>query len=223
MRSIDLWEAKSPGMPEAPVGEGTATSPAIRKWNRAAKSLDVSRRGERLRYGRFKRHLFSRATGRTLLVAAGTGLDFEYLPAHIEVTAVDFSPRMLERAQARIGESPAPLELVEADVTDLPFGDERFDTALTSCTFCSVSDPVRGLREIRRVLGGSGRLLMFEHVRPSVPYLGLMMDLVNPLVRMAGPEINRRTADNLRAAGFRLTREYNVFLDMVKLFEAEKV
>ncbi len=48
------------------------------------------------------------------------------------------------------------------------------------------------------------------------------MDLMNPLVRKVGPEINRRTADNVRAAGFRLVREFNVYLDMVKLFEAEK-
>lgn len=209
-------------MAEVPIGKRDTTPAAVRKWNRAAKSVDVGRRGERLRYGSYKRHLFAKAKGRTLLVAAGTGLDFEYLPAHIELTAIDFAPEMLERARARIGESAAPLELVEADVTALPFGDARFDTALTSCTFCSVGDPVRGLREIRRVLGRSGQLLMFEHVRPSNPYLGVMMDLVNPLARMAGPEINRRTADNIRAAGFRLTREYNVFLDMVKLFEAEK-
>jgi hypothetical protein len=39
---------------------------------------------------------------------------------------------------------------------------------------------------------------------------------------MLGPNINRRTADNVRKAGFRLTREYNVYLDMVKLFEAVK-
>lgn len=209
-------------MPEAPSGKGDARISTIRKWNRAAKSVDVGRRGERIRYGPYKRHLFSRARGRTLLVAAGTGLDFEFLPPHIEVTAIDFAPKMLERARTRIGESAASIELVEADVTDLPFPDRRFDTVLTSCTFCSVGDPVAGLREIRRVLTDEGRLLMFEHVRPSNAYLGLMMDVMNPLVRMAGPEINRRTADNVRAAGFRLTREHNVFLDMVKLFEAEK-
>lgn len=209
-------------MHDVPAGSTDRTTAAVRKWNRAARSIDVGRRGERIRYGAYKRHLFSKAEGRTLLVAAGTGLDFEYLPPHIEVTAIDFAPRMLERAQARIGESRAPIELVEADVTELPFDDERFDTAVTSCTFCSVCDPVEGLREIHRVLRRAGRLLMFEHVRPSGFYLGFMMDLMNPLVRKMGPEINRRTADNIRAAGFRITRECNVFLDMVKLFEAEK-
>lgn len=195
---------------------------AIRKWNRAARSLDLASRGEHLRYGAYKRELFAKARGRTLLVAAGTGLDFKYLPPDLDVTAIDFSPVMLELAEARVEQSPSPVQLVEADVMRLDFEDEHFDTVLTSCTFCSVPDPVRGLREVRRVLRGPGRLLMFEHVRPSNAYLGLMMDLMNPLVRMAGPEINRKTAANVRAAGFRLTREYNVFLDMVKLLEAEK-
>lgn len=204
------------------VADDRATRAAIRKWDRAAKSLDIGGRGEHLRYGAHKRHLFGKARGRTLLVAAGTGLDFKYLPDDVEVTAIDFSPVMLAHAEKRLHESAAPLELVQADVVRLPFADERFDTVLTSCTFCSVPDPVRGLRELRRVLAPDGKLLMFEHVRPSIPYLGLMMDLMNPLVRTVGPEINRRTADNIRTAGFRVSREYNVFLDMVKLFEAEK-
>ncbi len=202
---------------------GSRTRDAIRKWNRAARSLDVGGRGEHLRYGAYKRHLFSRARGRTLLVAAGTGLDFKYLPPELDVTAIDFSPVMLSYARKRLGESASRVRLVEADVMRLGFPDRHFDTVLTSCTFCSVPDPVEGLREIHRTLRDAGRLLMFEHVRPSNPYLGLMMDLVNPLVQRFGPEINRPTADNVRKAGFRLTREVNVFLDMVKLFEAEKV
>ena len=197
------------------------TRQALRKWDRAASALDAGGRGEHLRYGAYKRHLFSRAEGRTLLVAAGTGLDFKYLPEGLDVTAIDFSRPMLTRAARRVGESAAPLTLVEADVTRLPFPDGSFDSVLTSCTFCSVPRPVAGLRELRRVLRADGRLLMFEHVRPSNPYLGLMMDLMNPVIRRIGPEINRRTAGNVEAAGFRMRREYNVFLDMVKLFEAE--
>ncbi|NIM69114.1 MAG: methyltransferase domain-containing protein [Xanthomonadales bacterium] len=195
---------------------------AIRKWDRAAKTLDLNERGEELRYGVFKKALFAKATGRTLLVAAGTGIDFKHFPPDIEVTAIDFSPKMLEMARQKVEDCPAPLTLVAADVTDLDYPDGYFDTVVTSCTFRSVPDPVKGLREVRRVLRDGGRLLMFEHVRPSTLHLGRLMDLMNPLVRKVGPEINRRTADNVRAAGFRLVREFNVYLDMVKLFEAEK-
>ena len=129
---------------------------------------------------------------------------------------------MLEHATRKVSECPAPITLKEADVTDLDFPDGHFDTVATSCTFCSVPDPVKGLREVRRVLKDDGVLLMFEHVRPSNFYLGFLMDVMNPIARMMGPDINRRTADNVRAAGFRLTREFNVYLDMVKLFEAVK-
>jgi ubiquinone/menaquinone biosynthesis C-methylase UbiE len=206
--------------------EGSTDDPgrqaAVRKWNRAARALDAKDRGEELRYGPYKTHLFSRARGRTLLVAAGTGIDFKYLPAGLEVTAIDFSPRMLAFAEHRKGQSASPLTLRHADVTALDMPDGSFDTVITSCTFCSVPDPVRGLREVRRVLSDDGRMLMFEHVRPSNAYLGFMMDIMNPLVRLTGPDINRRTADNVRAAGFRIVWEFNVFLDMVKLFEAVK-
>ncbi len=195
---------------------------AIRKWNRAARALDTKDRGEELRYGPYKRWIFSKARGRTLLVAAGTGIDFKYLPPGLEVTAIDFSPTMLSFAEKRLGESASPVELVQADVTALDFADGSFDSCITSCTFCSVPDPVRGLGEVRRVLKDDAPLLMFEHVRASNPWLGFMMDVMNPLVRRFGPDINRRTADNVRTAGFRIVREFNVYLDMVKLFEAVK-
>jgi ubiquinone/menaquinone biosynthesis C-methylase UbiE len=198
------------------------TKAAIEKWNKAARFIDSNERSEAIRYGAYKRHLFGQATGSTLLVAAGTGADFRYFPEHVDLTAIDFSPRMLEYARRRVGDSAAPIELVEADVMALDYEDGSFDTVATSCTFCSVPDPVVGLKEVRRVLKDDGRLLMFEHVRPANLYLGLMMDLMNPVARRLGPEINRRTAANVCAAGFRLTREFNVFLDMVKLFEAVK-
>ena len=199
------------------------TDEAIRKWDKAAKCLAANERGEEVRYGAYKRGLFGKAMGKTMLVAAGTGVDFKYFPPDIELTAIDFSPKMLEYAKKKVSECPAPVTLKEADVTRLDFPDAHFDTVATSCTFCSVPDPVKGLREVRRVLKDEGTLLMFEHVRPDSLYLGLLMDFMNPLARLMGPDINRRTADNVRAAGFRLTREFNVYLDMVKLFEAEKV
>ena len=141
------------------------TEAAIAKWNKAAKCLEASQHGEELRYGIFKRQLFGKATGRTMLVAAGTGVDFKYFPADVELTAIDFSPTMLEYAEKKVGECPAPMTLKEADVTCLDFPDAHFDTVATSCTFCSVPDPVKGLREVRRVLKDDGALLMFEHVR----------------------------------------------------------
>ncbi len=198
------------------------SSKAIAKWNKASKCFDMGSRGEHMRYGVYKQSLFSKAKGKTLLVAAGTGADFKYLPENIDLTAIDFAPKMLEKAKEKLGDFKGNIALKEADVTELDFSSESFDTVVTSCTFCSVPDPVKGLKELRRVLKNDGRLLMFEHVRSSNFYLGAMMDIMNPLAKMLGPNLNRRTSDNIRKAGFKLTREFNVYLDMVKLFEAVK-
>ena len=196
---------------------------AIAKWDNAAKSFDKSKKIEHIRYGVYKQNLISKATGKILLVAAGTGADFRYFTEGADVTAIDFSPKMIEKATEEAKLQRADIKVIEADVTDLKFADKSFDTVVTSCTFCSVPEPVKGLVELHRVLADDGKLLMYEHVRAGNFYLGAMMDIMNPLVAMLGPNINRRTSDNVIAAGFRITREYNVYLDMVKLFEAEKV
>jgi ubiquinone/menaquinone biosynthesis C-methylase UbiE len=177
-------------------------------------------RGIELRYGEVKRILFSRSYGRTLLVAVGTGLDLQYFPSGQTVVGIDISSKMLSKAKVKTGNCRAAAELVRADVQMLGFADASFDSAVTSCTFCSVPDPVKGLMEIRRVIKPGGTLLMFEHVRSDIFWMGPMMDVLTRFTQKFGPDLNRRTRENIRKAGFRITREINVYLDMVKLFEA---
>lgn len=194
----------------------------VEKWNRKARTFDWINSGVDRRYGGYKRALFAKSRGKVMLVAAGTGLDFPLFPPDLDIVAIDFSTRMVERARLKSAHYPGRMEVLEADVQDLEFPDESFDTVATSCTFCSVPDPVQGLQEIHRVLKPDGQMLMFEHVRPGNFLLGAMMDVLTPIVSKAGPELNRPTADNIRRAGFKITREFNIYLDMIKLFEATK-
>ncbi len=194
----------------------------LAKWDRAADGIDKTAVGVERRYGKYKRDLFAGARGRVILVAAGTGQDFASLPENLRVTAVDFSRAMLEKAGPRAARYKGELNLARMDVQRLAFRDGTFDTVITSCTFCSVQNPVEGLRELNRVLKPDGRLLMFEHVRAGNPFLGILMDLMTPISRLVGPDLNRRTGENVRKAGFEIVREFNVYLDVVKIFEAIK-
>lgn len=74
------------------------------------------------------------------------------------VVGVDRSEAYLERARQR-GE---PVEYHRGDAYALPAEAEAFDLALCAMSFISIDDPVRALREIRRVLSPAGRVAVLE-------------------------------------------------------------
>jgi hypothetical protein len=59
-------------------------------------------------------------------------------------------------------------------------------------------------------------------MRPENTALGLLFDLLNPVVvRMMGANINRRTIDNIRIAGWNIQVEEHLASDVVRWIEAE--
>lgn len=190
------------------------------KWDAASRTLDLMSFAEDQRIGPYKRRLFSKMRGATLMVAAGTGNDFKFFPPNMNVVAIDISPMMLERAARKATAYTGSIELRKMDVCELEFPDSSFDTIATAFTFCSVPKPIKGLRELRRVLRPDGQLIMIEHVRSAIGPLGILMDFMTPLTSRLGPSLNRDTVGNVQKAGFRLRRVENVYLDVVKTIEA---
>jgi ubiquinone/menaquinone biosynthesis C-methylase UbiE len=190
------------------------------KWDRASGTYDFATRSDEWRYGAAKRRLFEGMRGRCLMLAAGTGHDFPFFPDGLRITAIDISGGMLARASPLARANAGSLDLVQMDAQALAFADGRFDTVVSVCTFCSVPDPVQGLRELRRVLAPGGRLFAFEHVRSRLGPIAVMQDLLTPFSRRVGPDLNRDTLGNMTRAGFRVLRDQNVYLDVVKAIEA---
>jgi len=193
-----------------------------KKWDASSKTFDFFTFADDHRYGPYKRVLFEKVRGKTLMVAAGTGNDFKFFPPGLEFTAIDISPKMLEKAAVKAARYDGKIELREANVCALDYADNTFDTIVTVCTFCSVPKPVAGLRELRRVLKPGGQILMFEHVRSAIGPFGILLDLMTALTRKIGPDMNRDTVGNVQKAGFRLRRIGNVYLDIVKTIEGVK-
>ncbi len=193
------------------------------KWDRAAPTFDLmAGRGAEQRWRPFKEELFRNMEGRILFLALGTGLDIETFPPGKTITAIDISPKMLEVARPRIDAYDGDLTAHVMDVHELAFEDASFDQVFTSCTFCSVPDPVAGLRSLRRVLKPGGELFMFEHTGSRYYPFRLMMDLMTQLTRRVGPDMNRDTVANVVAAGFQLREVNNLFMDVVKTISAVK-
>jgi ubiquinone/menaquinone biosynthesis C-methylase UbiE len=192
------------------------------KWDRAAANFDLMAGfGPEKRWEPFKRAFFSRmGEGKVLFLAVGTGLDIPFFPEGRSLTGIDISSRMLEVAKSRIDAYSGTIETHVMDVHDMPFGDASFDQVFTSCTFCSVPRPTEGLGQLRRVLKPGGELHMFEHTGSRYYPFRLMMNLMTQLSRHVGPDMNRPTVENVKAAGFALESVEHVFLDVVKMIHA---
>jgi ubiquinone/menaquinone biosynthesis C-methylase UbiE len=177
---------------------------------------------EKMAMGKWRKKLCSQAKGLVLEAGIGTGANLPYYPAGIKVVGVDFSPKMLARAQNKLSKTKAQVELKLADIQDLPFPDHTFDTVISACVFCSVPDPIKGLKELRRVTKPNGQLFFLEHVRSNRKILGTVMDWLNPYTqRLTGININRKTENNIVLASLTIVSVENLFGDIVKLITAE--
>ena len=192
-----------------------------RKWDRAARSYDLMNGyGQELRWAPSKRRLFERMRGRVIFASIGTGQDIRFFPPGRDITGIDISAGMLERARPRAEAYAGRLELRQIDVHELDYADGCFDQAFTACTFCSVPRPVDGLRMLRRVLKPGGELFMFEHTGSRWFPFNVLLNLMSPLSRRFGPEMNRDTVANVARAGFEVAAVEPVYLDVVKMIRA---
>ncbi len=193
------------------------------KWDKLAPRFDgMASLGAEKRWKPFKTALFSHMQGKILFLALGTGLDIPFFPGGQDITAIDISPKMLVEATDRIAAYDGTIRSEVMDVHEMPFAPESFDQVFTSCTFCSVPDPVGGLKALYRVLKPGGQLFMFEHTGSKHYPFRQMMDLMTLLSEKIGPSMNRDTVSNVRAAGFEITEVDNIFLDVVKTIKAVK-
>ncbi len=195
------------------------TNKIKKRYNRIAGFYDKLDKPMEMALSKWRNDLLSEAKGKVLEVGIGTGRNIPFYPNDIELTGIDFSPKMIEITQRKYGDRPN-IKILEMDAENMSFSDNCFDTVITSCVFCSVPDPVQGLREIKRVCKNDGKIVMLEHVRSQNRMVGPIMDTFNFIpLHLYGANINRKTYDNLIKAGFdpHQIEIENVWLDIVKL------
>lgn len=111
----------------------------------------------------FKRRRFDLRGMKSILdVGSGAGQIakhlLEYSDRGTQITCIDLSHRMLERARKRLkSDRPA---YVAADLSCLPFADGSFDGVTCGYVLEHLPNPSEGLRELARVLRTGGRMLL---------------------------------------------------------------
>jgi ubiquinone/menaquinone biosynthesis C-methylase UbiE len=171
---------------------------------------------------RQRNQLMSKAHGKILDVACGTGLNFPMFPATSEITAIDLSPRMVEIAQQKAKGLKLNVQINVMDAQQLEFPDGSFDTVTSSLSTCTFPDPIQALREMKRVCRTGGLILLLEHGHSSITWLANYQDrnVVNHYQQSAGCRWNQDPLDLVSAAGLKVLNSKRFGLGMFYSIEA---
>ena len=195
-----------------------------KRYDRLAPYFDrIESMMEKMMMGALREKIWQKIQGDKILeVGIGTGKNFPYYPAK-SITAIDFSPAMINEAKKKSQHLGVVVDLSIMDVQQLDFPDNHFDSVIGTFLFCSVPGPKQGLLELKRVCKPGGEVLLLEHVLSSNKIAAAIMHLLNPItVRLVGANINRETVKTVQACGFSSVEVMPESSHIVKMIRAVK-
>lgn len=177
---------------------------------------------ERLLFSEWRREFIGQVHGKVLEVGVGTGKNLPYYPKDVDLTAIDVSPHMMKRARKRAQRLDIDVDLKIADAQEIQSDDDQFDYVVMTFVLCSIPDPVKALKRIKRVLKPEGELIAVEHVLSKYPIIRAWEKIHNPvMVRLFGFNVNRDTRGNIEKAGFQIAEDRKLALkDVFRMFRA---
>jgi ubiquinone/menaquinone biosynthesis C-methylase UbiE len=165
--------------------------------------MDQAKAGEWLR--RSRTDLLSGPHGEALELGVGTGLSLPHYPETITwLHAIDPANLLPKIVTERSTNESFPIRIQHVSAESLPYDDRSFEFIVSTQTLCTIPDPVKALREVRRVLKSNGRFLFLEHGRSEDEKIAVWQDRLNPVQNIigCGCNLNRKTTtSSLRPAG----------------------
>ena len=192
-------------------------------YNEAARSYDSWMVGfDRVMLGRGRSRMCSRARGRTLEIAVGTGANLPFYPPDVKLTGIDLSPAMLAFAERRAQELDLDVDLAVGDAERLDFPEEHFETVTATLLMSTVPNPRRAAEEMRRVLRPGGRLLILDFARSPIVPVRWVEQLLAPLTARSRFSLLRDPLDYLEVEGFALEHVDRFRLGVIEEIVARK-
>ena len=146
------------------------------------------------------------ACGRVLEIGIGSGLNLPFYSSKVEcVYGVEPSAELQKMAEERAKRANTKVEFLSQSAEDaIALADQSIDTVVMTWTLCSISDPVRALAQMKRVLRPDGRMLFIEHGKSPDVGVAHWQDRLTPAWKKIGGgcHLNRKIDDLLRTAGF---------------------
>jgi phosphatidylethanolamine/phosphatidyl-N-methylethanolamine N-methyltransferase len=139
--------------------------------------------------GRRKATQFMNTAGGSVLeVGVGTGLALGAYSPSVQVTGIDYSDDMLNKARARVEEDGLThvRSLRQMDARALDFADGAFDHVAAMHVLSVVPDPEVVVTEMARVCRPGGNVLIVNHFSSAKGVLALIERITAPLDHLLG-------------------------------------
>lgn len=119
---------------------------------------------------------------RILEVGVGTGINLALYPRTCDITGIDLSESMLEKAHGRVARKHlSNVHLVTMDATNIAFPDNSFDIVYAPYLISVVPDPVAVAKEMYRVCRPGGRVIILNHFRSENRLVARIERAISPL------------------------------------------
>lgn len=157
-------------------------------------------------FKRIRDSLLRKARGRVLEIGSGSGINFPFYQNVRQVDAIEPDSYMLDKSKERMKAASVPIICHLQKAENLHFPDNTFDSVVSTLVFCTIPDPEKALKEIRRVGKPDASFLFFEHVRMDRAFFAKTQDLLTPLWKKVcdGCHLNRDTLNIIKQAGFQV-------------------
>lgn len=143
---------------------------------------------------------------RVLVVGAGTGLDLDFMPPTVAITAIDVTPAMLKRLTRRAAHDGRLVSAHVMDARNLTFPDASFDAVIMHLILAVMPQPELGLKEAARVLKSGGRIAVFDKFLSDQGQPSMARRLLNLVTGTLFSDINRRLGPLVHGTGLHVDR-----------------
>lgn len=179
-------------------------------------------------YRKWRPKLVGDLHGEVLEAGVGTGRNLKYYPAHVSLTALDFSPAMLRRASRRCRDATCSVRLLQDDACVMAsIESNRYDWVVATFLCCVLPTGLQeqAIAQFRRVLKPGGRFRLLEMVYSQDPVLRRRQDFFTPFVeKVYGARFDRDTHRHLlNHSGLKVTATRFIKHDTYLLIEGEKI
>jgi len=156
---------------------------------------------------RYRSQLVPQACGTVLEIGVGSGLNLPFYGATVDrLIALDPSEELLRMARKKARAASFPIEFLAHTGEEIPLGDRSLNMVVTTWTLCTIPDPLKALKEMKRVLKPGGTLLFAEHGLAPDAGVRTWQKRLNPLWRKVtgGCNLDRKMDALIEASGFRI-------------------